>query len=181
MGSGISTDGKNTHLVSNIEHTTKAYPENGVKQDEGKTRLDLLDPFVLIAYAEALSYGAVKYSDYNYKAGLTWSRCYAAAQRHLNAFWSGEDIDSESGLSHLAHAMCCIGFLLWFTKYRPEFDDRWTSSKEYYNYLKDKQECHTGSPEVYPFTLVSPGLCDAQAYIQKVVGGTFVSSKDTEI
>lgn len=35
----------------------------------------------------------------------------AAAMRHLAAWRDGEQLDEESGLPHLAHALCCIVFL----------------------------------------------------------------------
>lgn len=40
-------------------------------------------------------------------------RYYDAAIRHLTAWWDGECNDPESNLPHLAHAACCIIFLLW--------------------------------------------------------------------
>lgn len=40
-------------------------------------------------------------------------RYYDAAIRHLTAWWDGERNDPESNLPHLAHAACCIIFLLW--------------------------------------------------------------------
>jgi hypothetical protein len=43
---------------------------------------------------------------------MNWSRYYGAALRHLNKWNSGVDVDDESGLPHLAHAGCCIAFLL---------------------------------------------------------------------
>jgi hypothetical protein len=36
--------------------------------------------------------------------------------RHLVAYQSGEEIDPESGKSHLAHAQCCLIFLAWVDK-----------------------------------------------------------------
>jgi hypothetical protein len=45
--------------------------------------------------------------------------------RHLHAFNDGEDKDPESGLSHLAHASCCLMFLLEFEKTHQELDDRY--------------------------------------------------------
>jgi len=41
------------------------------------------------------------------------TRYFDACIRHLTAWWQGEKNDSESGLSHLAHAACCILFLMW--------------------------------------------------------------------
>lgn len=39
-------------------------------------------------------------------------RYFAAAMRHLWAWWTGEERDAETGESHLAHAACCVLFLL---------------------------------------------------------------------
>jgi len=44
--------------------------------------------------------------------------------RHLTAWWAGEDLDPESGLHHLAHAACCLMFLLEYTQTHTELDDR---------------------------------------------------------
>jgi len=41
-------------------------------------------------------------------------RYYDAAMRHLYAWFNGEPKDLETGESHLAHAICCLLFLLWF-------------------------------------------------------------------
>jgi hypothetical protein len=45
-------------------------------------------------------------------------RYFAALMRHLTAWWDGERADPESGLHHLAHAGCCLLFLIWFDDVR---------------------------------------------------------------
>jgi len=45
--------------------------------------------------------------------------------RHLHALNDCEDYDPESGHLHAAHAMCCLMFLIWMMKCRPDMDDRW--------------------------------------------------------
>ena len=40
-------------------------------------------------------------------------RYYDAMLRHIDAWWQGEQKDSETGESHLAHAICCAMFLMW--------------------------------------------------------------------
>ena len=45
---------------------------------------------------------------HNWRDGLDWTRVSSAVLRHLSAWHGGEDIDPESGLSHLAHAGCGI-------------------------------------------------------------------------
>ena len=80
------------------------------KHDSDKVRTDLLPPAVLLEVAEVMTFGAKKYDDYNY-LGLQRSRLYGAALRHLWAWYLGEEEDAETGVSHLAHAMCCVVML----------------------------------------------------------------------
>lgn len=79
----------------------------GVKHDEGKARYDLVPRLGIEESAKVFAFGAAKYGDRNWEEGLTFGRLYAAMQRHLAAYWSGEELDPESGLSHLGHAGCC--------------------------------------------------------------------------
>lgn len=87
--------------------------DEGRKNDDDKLRLDLL-PFAAVNHvALVLTYGAEKYAPYNWRKVEGWRwRYFAAALRHLTAWWLGEKNDPESGLPHLAHAACCVLFLL---------------------------------------------------------------------
>ena len=96
-----------------------------LKFDQDKLPLHLLSTEAMNQTAAVLQFGAQKYSEHNWRNGFTWSRPLAAAMRHITAFNDGEDRDPESGLSHLAHAACCIMFLLEFEKTHPELDDRY--------------------------------------------------------
>lgn len=99
----------------------------GTKYDEEKIRLDLFSPQVYSAISEVLTKGAIKYEDHNWAKGILYSRVVAALERHINAFKSGENLDPEWGLHHLAHAGCCIMFLLHYELMCPQysaFDDR---------------------------------------------------------
>ena len=53
-----------------------------------------------------------KYRSTNLMYELTYGKVYDALQRHLSSWWGGEDKDPETNLSHLAHAGCCLLFLL---------------------------------------------------------------------
>jgi hypothetical protein len=98
---------------------------SGLKYDGDKAPLQLLDGYALEQIAKVLAFGANKYAAHNWRGGIHMSRLIGAALRHINAYNSGEDLDPESGLSHLAHAGCCIVFALWMAEHRPELDDRW--------------------------------------------------------
>jgi hypothetical protein len=109
------------------ERAIKAEKEYGtaLKFDTNKLPLNLLSTEAMNQTAAVLAFGAQKYAAHNWRAGFAWSRPLAAAMRHITAFNDGEDCDPESGLSHLAHAACCIMFLLEFEKTHPHLDDRY--------------------------------------------------------
>jgi hypothetical protein len=94
------------------------YCKEGRKDDQGKNRLDLLPFTALEEVGKVLTHGASKYGDHNWKKGMKWSRLLGAALRHVFAWASGAGKDSESGLSHLAHAACCILMLLEYELWR---------------------------------------------------------------
>lgn len=96
----------------------------GRKDDGDKVRVDLLSPVSVLATAGVLSYGAKKYGERNWEKGIHHSRLYAAALRHLMAYWLGEDVDPETGLRHIDHAACCVHFLQHLTMLRKDLDDR---------------------------------------------------------
>jgi hypothetical protein len=97
---------------------------SGHKHDAAKTRMDLLPPRPLVEIAEILTFGAEKYAAYNWSQGIAFSRLFAAMLRHLWAWWGGEDCDRETGKSHLAHAGCCLIFLMDLRHRRTDCDDR---------------------------------------------------------
>lgn len=85
----------------------------GVKHDGNKWRFSLLPWKALSQVVAVLEFGAIKYAPDNWqKVDNHRERYFNASQRHIMAWWQGEKNDSESGLHHLAHACCCILFLL---------------------------------------------------------------------
>jgi hypothetical protein len=84
----------------------------GRKFDGGKLRYDLIPPLALAEMVRVLTFGAEKYEPNNWKfVDEAHSRYFSAMERHVWAWKSGEQIDPESGIHHLAHAMCCLYFL----------------------------------------------------------------------
>ena len=100
--------------VCNSENGDTSMAE-GQKFDENKPRWDLLPLTTLEPVVRVLTYGAKKYADNNWQqVDSPKARYFAAAMRHLTAWQAGEETDYESGEKHLAHAMCCLLFLLHF-------------------------------------------------------------------
>ena len=96
----------------------------GEHRDEGKPRLELIDPLLLEQMGHVLAFGAEKYDPWNWTQGIEYSRLIGSALRHINSFNDGIDRDPESGLPHLAHAACCIMMLMGMTQRHPELDNR---------------------------------------------------------
>ena len=87
----------------------------GRKHDSNKPRYSLLPENTVHNVIQVLEYGAVKYEPDNWKyVPDARTRYYDAAMRHIDDWWNGSEVDEESSLPHLAHAICCLLFLLWF-------------------------------------------------------------------
>lgn len=96
------------------------------KNDGGKPTFELI-PFDLLADVnKVLQHGKCVYGVGNWrkKPGFKLSRCYNALLRHMFAWWNGEDLDPQTKISHLAHAMCNLLFMMYHFKNNKESDDR---------------------------------------------------------
>ena len=87
----------------------------GIKYDQDKDRWDLVPWAEFKEVVKVLTYGAKKYKDDNWQNIEDPKKRYlAACQRHITAWIIGEKLDQESTFHHLAHAICCLLFLMWF-------------------------------------------------------------------
>lgn len=96
------------------------------KFDADKIRLELIPPEFERGIGAVLTFGARKYAAGNWASGegFEWSRLLGGMKRHLNAWAGGEDLDPESGLSHLYHAGCMLAFLTAHMERGHGIDDR---------------------------------------------------------
>lgn len=88
----------------------------GIKFDDApdKLRWDLMPWREAEQVVEILTLGAIKYADDNWQyVAHPRRRYFAAAMRHFIKWFMGQKFDKETGKNHLAHALCCIMFLLW--------------------------------------------------------------------
>lgn len=97
---------------------------SGTKHDIGKIQLELLPVDSLIEVTKVLQFGAEKYGKWNWSKGLNYTRIIGAILRHTFLYLGGEDKDQESGLNHIAHVACNCLFLIHFSNYKKELDDR---------------------------------------------------------
>lgn len=85
----------------------------------GKFAMSTVPETVLAEISVGMLEGARKYGRHNYRvAGVRGSIYYDAAKRHLQKWWSGEDIDQDTfdhetqdesyGLSHITKAICSL-------------------------------------------------------------------------
>ena len=93
--------------------------------------------------------GARKYGRHNYRiAGVRASVYYDATMRHLMAWWEGENLDPESGLSHITKALTALAVLRDAQINNKQFDDRPPSINK--NWVEEYNNVAAGIIKKYP-------------------------------
>lgn len=98
-----------------------------MKYDNDKPRYDLIPQYPLEEVAKVFTMGAKKYGENNWRddaSETSFGRTMGSILRHIYAFQSGEDIDPESNLNHLAHAITQLMILMVQQLEAPGMDDR---------------------------------------------------------
>ena len=99
-----------------------------IKHDDGKPDWSLVPFESLEGMVKVLEFGAKKYDNWNWTAdgGFQYTRVLRSCLRHLFAWSRGEDLDPESGLSHIHHAMCNLLFISHYIGNKKKYskDDR---------------------------------------------------------
>ena len=99
-------------------------PLTGGKKGQKLARFDLIPPDTLNEVAKHFGRGALKHADRNWERGYAWGLSYAALNRHLTAWWGGEEIDKETGGHHLDAVAVHALFLRTFVLRNIGTDDR---------------------------------------------------------
>lgn len=95
-------------IASAVKKDTNPKDSVGVK----KVPMSGMPAPVLMECGLVKLHGDLKYGRYNWRdAGVRSSVYYDACMRHLMAWWEGEDLDPDSGIHHLAHAMTGLAVL----------------------------------------------------------------------
>lgn len=90
-----------------------------------KPPLWLVPAAATIVESEVFRLGAAKYGPYNWRQKKVRATVYVAALlRHVYSYLDGEDLDPESGQSHVAHARACTAILLDAAETGNLIDDR---------------------------------------------------------
>lgn len=90
-----------------------------------KAPMWLLPPYALQQTAWVHKLGASKYQPYNWRdTGVCATTYISAIMRHLDAWRDGEDIDPESGVTHLAHIAASCNILMDAHQCSKLIDDR---------------------------------------------------------
>ena len=99
--------------------------ETATKYDEGKVDLTIIPTAAQEEIAKVFTFGAKKYERTNFAKGkgLLYTRILASLLRHIYAFMKGEDLDPETGLSHIAHAGANVCMLLHYISKKETFDN----------------------------------------------------------
>ncbi len=110
--------------MADSNRKTELRAESFRKDNADKPRWSLLPMAPIHDMVEVLEFGAKKYGVGNWDKAPEWSQYYDAFMRHTQAWWAGEDTDTDTGKSHLTHAMCCLIFLAEMQRRELGKDDR---------------------------------------------------------
>ena len=79
---------------------------------------------LMLDAVKVLEFGAQKYKAWNWAKGMPWSVPTGCILRHAKAIVYGESTDPESGFEHMAHIICNVIMLAWYSEHYPDGDDR---------------------------------------------------------
>lgn len=104
----------------------------GKRFNAGKPQWSQLDMKSFEGACQVMMFGEAKYGRDNWRKGHPVRDLCDSLMRHLVAFMDGEDIDSESGLHHMDHAISNAMFIKYNLRENPQLDDRYKNveSKE---------------------------------------------------
>lgn len=112
-----NSNNKNLNNLEDFVNEKKKNPLLGRKYDIGKPMYNLLPTDALEEVVKVLTYGAIKYNEpinqENWRfVDTPQMRYFNACMRHVMSDKKGEEIDPESNLYHLAHAVSSLLFML---------------------------------------------------------------------
>ena len=79
--------------------------ESALRYNTGKPKWSLVHMHSLVPMIRVLEYGALKYEPFNWQKPMKRDELLDSMQRHLAALIDGNELDDESGLTHIGHIM----------------------------------------------------------------------------
>jgi len=96
--------------MSSIDKIKQSNPKDSI--GVMKAPFSTIPMTVMAELGVAMLEGAVKYSRHNYREiGVRASVYFDALLRHATAWWEGEDLDPDSGISHVTKAIATLTVL----------------------------------------------------------------------
>ena len=96
-----------------VVETTPASENPKAAFGSAKPLLGLSPSIFQVQLALALAWGARKYGRFNWRRDPVRGSTYVSAmERHLALYAAGEDVDPETGVSHLGHVAASCAILL---------------------------------------------------------------------
>ena len=120
--SSLSEEDQFKQVINSISGISNK--QESKRYNSGKAQTNEIDPSFILGMAEVLTKSREKYDRANWTLPTNWSTPYDSMMRHIMAFQKGEELDAESGNSHLLHAAVNLMFLYYHSINSPETDDR---------------------------------------------------------
>ena len=131
VGAGVNTPGVGTEGVyekAPVGDPNSGSIGSGARYNADKTPFKYVPLHLLRNTARVFEQATRRpvrpYPVWNWAKGMQWSVPYECLLRHLEAWYRGEELDPDSGLPHLAHAMCNLLMLEHYATAYKEGDDR---------------------------------------------------------
>ena len=80
-------------------------PVSALRYNTGKPKWSLIHMNSLVPMIRVLEYGALKYAPFNWQKPMKRDELLDSMQRHMAALIDGNELDDESGLTHIGHIM----------------------------------------------------------------------------
>lgn len=124
VSGGHELDWVKPHEVKVISNDVSETSSQSARHNQGKVQLREVDPAFIIGLGEVLTAARGFYDEGNWQKETKFSTPYESAQRHLLKFWSGQELDDQTGKHHLLHAATNLMFLFYHLDSGKGIDDR---------------------------------------------------------